>query len=808
MPDKDDFSKGIVRQMKVSPMLTKILSESLLNAKQSHHQFFTPEHVLAAALRNEFVINLLSDSGADSEYLKNHLMDYLNTRMPLVSEEANPEFVKGPVESAGFQNMMNKAVFHCVASASDIIDITDVLVCMYDEGRNYCSYFLKTSGLDRLRLLENISKNKALRQDGRENTAENQYVKKANNPGGFPEEFMTNNKGGLERFATNLTELAKKGLFDQLIGREEELNRTIQVLCRRTKNNPLHVGDAGVGKTALTQGLAQRIVEGKVPEALKDYTIYSLDIGLLLAGSKFRGDFEERLHSIIDELKKKKKVILFIDEIHMIMGAGTNGNSSMDAANLLKPVLASGEVKFIGSTTFEEYSKNFEKDRALARRFQKIDILEPSPADAVKILKGLSKKYEEYHHVKYTSAAIEDAVKLSVQYLAERRLPDKALDILDEAGSYLHILKSGGFNGNAKISADHKVVKISGYDELAMQEETIPAPYPLVTPALIRKVTAKMAKLPLESVQGENKEALRQIENSMRKEIFGQEKAILALGKSVKRSRAGFRNPDKPEACYLFVGPTGCGKTELARTLAKILDQPLLRYDMSEYQEKHTVSRLVGSPPGYVGFEEGGQLTKDIRKNPKAVVLFDEIEKANEDIYNVLLQVLDYGSLTDNQGRKADFRNCIIIMTSNAGARDLEKQGIGFGFENNDNLEASLKEAVDKEFPPEFRNRLDAVIPFGYLDKEVAKKVCKKEVARLAGRMAEKKVILTVSDQALDYLTEEGYSKEFGARNIARTVEDRIADQIVDEVLFGKLEKGGKCQVSFDEVSKNLTFSF
>lgn len=804
MPDKEDFSKGVVRQMKVSPMLTKILSESLLNAKQSHHQFFTPEHVLAAAIRNEFVENLLSASGADFEYLKSHLHSYLNTKMPLVSEQANPDLVKGPVESAGFQNMMNKAVFHCVASSSDVIDITDVLVSMYDEGRNYCSYFLKTSGVDRLKLLEIISRNKPV---SREST-DNPYGRKTQgNQAGIPEGLLSNNAGGLERFATNLTELAKKGAFDQLIGREEELERTIQVLCRRTKNNPLHVGDAGVGKTAITQGLAQRIIEGRVPQALKDFTIYSLDIGLLLAGSKFRGDFEERLHSIIDELKQKKKVILFIDEIHMIMGAGTNGNSQMDAANLLKPVLATGEVKFIGSTTFEEYSKNFEKDRALARRFQKIDIPEPTPEETIKILKGLSKKYEEYHHVKYSAAAIEDAVKLSVQYLAERRLPDKAIDIIDEAGAYLHITKTGGFTGSTKISEDKKVVTISGYDELAMQEKTLPAPCPLVTPALIRKVTAKIAKLPLDSVQGENKEALRQIEASMRKEIFGQEKAIIALGKSVKRARAGFRNPEKPEACYLFVGPTGCGKTELARTLAKILNEPLLRYDMSEYQEKHTVSRLVGSPPGYVGFEEGGQLTKDIRKNPKAVVLFDEIEKAHEDIYNVLLQVLDYGSLTDNQGRKADFRNCIIIMTSNAGARDLEKQGIGFGSENNDNLEASLKEAVDKEFPPEFRNRLDAVIPFGYLDMEIVRKVCQKEIARLAKRMAEKKVILTVTDSCLDYLTKEGYSKEFGARNVARTVEDKIADQLVDEVLFGKLEKGGKCQVDYSSEEDKLIFN-
>ena len=798
MPDKEDFSKGVVRQMKVSPMLTKILSESLLNAKQSHHQFFTPEHVLAAAIRNEFVENLLSASGADFEYLKSHLHSYLNTKMPLVSEQANPDLVKGPVESAGFQNMMNKAVFHCVASSSDVIDITDVLVSMYDEGRNYCSYFLKTSGVDRLKLLEIISRNKPV---SREST-DNPYGRKTQgNQAGIPEGLLSNNAGGLERFATNLTELAKKGAFDQLIGREEELERTIQVLCRRTKNNPLHVGDAGVGKTAITQGLAQRIIEGRVPQALKDFTIYSLDIGLLLAGSKFRGDFEERLHSIIDELKQKKKVILFIDEIHMIMGAGTNGNSQMDAANLLKPVLASGEVKFIGSTTFEEYSKNFEKDRALARRFQKIDILEPTAAETVQIIKGLIPKYEKHHNVIYSAGAVEEAVKLSVQFMPDRRLPDKAIDIIDEAGSYQHILKSGGFAG--RTAKRPGAVAHPGL----VASEANPS---RITTDIIRRVTARIARVPIENMKGEEKDALRSIEQTMSADIFGQTAAINALGKAVKRARAGFRNPEKPEACYLFVGPTGCGKTELARTLARLLKEPLLRYDMSEYQEKHTVSRLVGSPPGYVGFEEGGQLVKDVRKNPRAVILFDEIEKANEDIYNVLLQVMDYGQLTDNQGRKADFRSCIIIMTSNAGARDLEKGSIGFGGGPGGtsfaDLEASLNDAVNREFPPEFRNRLDAVIPFNYLDLEVAKQVCRKEITRLALRMKEKKVNLSVTERAVEHITELGYSKEFGARNIARTVEDEIADKLVDEVLFGRLEKGG--DVTADFKKKSITFTY
>ena len=788
--------------MKVTPALSRILSESLLAAKDLRHQFFTPEHVLASAIHDEQVENLLISSGVDTKELQNDLINYLNTKLPVISSDANPELMKDPVESAGFQAMMNRAVFHCVASASDTIDITDILMSMLDESRNYCSYFLKTNGVDRMRLLENITKiqspKKRSQQAGPQGGQGTQ---------GFPEGMMSNNSGGLKRFAINMNELAKKGVYDSLVGREEEIERTIQILCRRTKNNPLHVGDAGVGKTAITQGLAQRLVEGRVPDSLKGYTIWSLDIGLLMAGSKFRGDFEERLHSVIDELKEQKKSILFIDEIHMIMGAGTNGNSQMDAANLLKPVLATGEVKFIGSTTFEEYSKNFEKDRALARRFQKIDIAEPSPAETEKILKGLLPKYEKYHGVKYSAGAVSDAVKLSMQFMPERRLPDKAIDIIDEAGAFVSITKNGGFAGAGGLTGASAELAVGTAVAAGAGAPAKRAAQPLVTPQIIRTVTAKITKIPLETVRGSEKEALKNIEGTISAEIFGQEVAVAALSKAVKRARAGFRNPEKPEGCFLFVGPTGCGKTELARSLARLLKEPLLRYDMSEYQEKHTVSRLVGSPPGYVGFEEGGLLVKDVRKNPHAVILFDEIEKANADIYNVLLQVLDYGQLTDNQGRKADFRSCIIIMTSNAGARDLEKGSIGFGGSStNANLESSLKEAVDREFPPEFRNRLDAVIPFNFLDFEVAKQVCQKEIKKLADRMLQKKVILEVTDKCVNQLTQKGYSKEFGARNIARTVEDEIADKIVDEVLFGQLEKGGK--VKADCKKNEITFSY
>nr|WP_074642702.1 AAA family ATPase [Treponema bryantii] len=772
--------------MKVSTMLSRILSESLLVAKDFHHEFFTPEHVLATAIRDEFVEQLLANSGGDTKELKSEVSNYLTTKLPVISENANPEIIKAPVESAGFQAMMNRAVFHCISCDSDMIDITDILLSMFDESKNYSSYFLKTCGVERLKLMENITK---VRPPKKNPQNQNQI------PGDMP---GSNNQGGLKRFAVNMTEQAAKGAYDVLVGREAELERTIQILCRRSKNNPLHVGDAGVGKTAITQGLAQRIVNGQVPDLLKGYTIYALDIGLLLAGSKFRGDFEERLHSVIDELKEKKKSILFIDEIHMIMGAGSNGSTQVDAANLLKPVLASGEIKCIGSTTFEEFSKNFEKDRALARRFQKIDILEPSQKETVQIVKGLIPKFEKHHNAVYSDGAVEEAVKLSIQFMPDRRLPDKAIDIIDEAGSYQHILKSGGFTGRR----DSRTGTVSHPGLVAT------APQPVrVTTDIIRRVTSRIAKVPLDTLRGEEKDSLRTIEATLSQSIFGQDTAVTTLGKAVKRARAGFRNPEKPEACYLFVGPTGCGKTELARTLAAILKEPLLRYDMSEYQEKHTVSRLVGSPPGYVGFEEGGQLVKDVRKNPHAVILFDEIEKANEDIYNVLLQVMDYGQLTDNQGRKADFRSCIIIMTSNAGARELEKGSIGFGDATPANIEASLKDAVSREFPPEFRNRLDAVIPFNYLDIEVAKKVCRKEIDRLAQRMKEKKVQLTVTDRAVQYITELGYSKEFGARNIARTVEDEIADRLVDEVLFGKLEKGGAVTADYKNSGKTTLSS-
>lgn len=797
--------------MKLTPTLAKILSESLLTAKKAHHQFFTPEHVLSVALQYDVVVSILTACGANAEAIRAETVDYLATKVPVSTAEAQDDMFKVPAESAGFQNMMNKAIFHCLSAETDVLDITDLLVVMIETPNNYASYYLRRGGVDKIRLMEVVSRirqeTKSLTGKGKLNRGDVGDLFRFSNT--FPNGGARNSGNGmdgapeepkyeaLKKFTVNLNEQAKAGAFDDLIGREEEIERTIQVLCRRTKNNPLHVGDAGVGKTAITYGIAQRLVKKQVPAALKGFEIYSLDLGLLLAGSKFRGDFEERLNAVIKEILDQKKVILFIDEIHMIMGAGTNGNSSMDAANLLKPVLSGGQVRVIGSTTYEEFSKNFEKDRALARRFQKIDIVEPTCSETIEILKGLQKKYEDYHHVKFSAGAIETAVNLSVQYLPDRRLPDKAIDLIDEAGAWMNITSNGGFTGKSAVKKTAKTAKKTSSKKAASV---------LVNEEIIRKVTAKIAHLPLETVKGDDKEKLRNIENLLSSEVFGQDKAVLAVAKAVKRARAGFRNPDKPEACYLFVGPTGVGKTELAKSLASVLGEPLLRYDMSEYQEKHAVSRLIGSPPGYVGFEEGGQLTKDVRKNPHSVILFDEIEKAHEDIYNVLLQVLDYGQLTDNQGRKSDFRSCIIIMTSNAGARDMEKPGIGFGTETAESAEASLKEAVDREFSPEFRNRLDSIIPFGHLDKKVARMVCEKEVKKLAERMASRKVQLSVTDKALDFLTDEGYSREFGARNMARTVEEKLANPLVDEVLFGELENGGAVEAN---VSRGkISFSY
>ena len=787
MNNSDNKNKDTnIRQFRTSPLLGKIMLEARFIAEDLNHLFFTPEHVLSVAVKKEFIADFLKKCGADLNFLRIELNNYIVTKIPVVSQENKKQkLVEAPIDSSAFRELMSHTLFNCAATNAEVIDMLDILLSMYHNKNSFSAYCLQASGVSKDNLFASITQyrltSNAKKFEKTMNSPDSLNNSQAQTQQHIMESMMTNNTGGLKRFAENMTAKADKHEYDVLIGRENEIERTLQILCRRSKNNPLLVGDAGVGKTAIVQGLAQRIVNKQVPSILQNYSIYSLDLGVLLAGSKFRGDFEERLTSILDEIvnqKDGKKAILFIDEIHMIIGAGTNGSNQMDAANILKPYLTNGKIKLIGSTTYEEFSSIFEKDKALSRRFQKVDIVEPSAEETVKIIEGLIPNFEKHHQVRYAKGSIEEAVNLSIRYLPERKLPDKAIDIIDESGSYVFIQNAGGFTGKNKIKLNS--------DNKSAQKTAV------VTKDIIKKVTAKITQLPIDSIKNDEKTLLQKLEENLEKDIFGQNDAVQKLSKAVKRARVGFRNPDKPEAIFLFVGPTGCGKTELARSLAKILKMPLLRYDMSEYQEKHSVSRLVGSPPGYVGFEEGGILVKEVRKNPNSIVLFDEIEKAHQDIYNVLLQVMDYGQLTDNQGRKADFRSCIIIMTSNAGARDLEKGNIGFGSDELKNVEASLNEAVNKTFPPEFRNRLDSVIPFNYLDFEIAKRVCQKEISNLSKRLLQKKVSLEVSPECIDFLSKKGYSKEFGARNIARTIENEIADKLVDEVLFGSLAKGGK----------------
>ena len=791
MSNSDNNNKGTnVRQFRTSPLLGKIMLEARFIAEDLNHLFFTPEHILSVAVKKEFIADFLKKCGANLDFLKFELNNYLMTKIPVVSQENGKlKLFEAPIDSSAFREMMSHTLFNCAATNADVIDMLDILLSMYHNKNSFSAYCLQASGVSKDNLFASITQyrltSRVEKIEKAMNSSEETNETRNQNQQNIMESMMTNNTGGLKRFAEDMTEKAGKHEYDVLIGRDNEIERTLQILCRRSKNNPLLVGDAGVGKTAIIQGLAQRIVNKQVPLILQNSSIYSLDLGVLLAGSKFRGDFEERLTSILDEIEQQKdgkKAILFIDEIHMIIGAGTNGSNQMDAANILKPYLTNGRIKLIGSTTYEEFSNIFEKDKALSRRFQKVDITEPSAQETVKIIEGLISNFEKHHNVRYAKGSIEEAVNLSVRYLPERKLPDKAIDIIDEAGSYVFIQNSGGFTGK-------NTIRFENGDNSGNNSSKKNA---VVTKDIIKKVTAKITQLPIDSINKDEKTLLQKLEENLEKYIFGQNEAVHKLSKAVKRARVGFRNPDKPEAIFLFVGPTGCGKTELARSLSKILKMPLLRYDMSEYQEKHSVSRLVGSPPGYVGFEEGGILVKEVRKNPNSIVLFDEIEKAHQDIYNVLLQVMDYGQLTDNQGRKADFRSCIIIMTSNAGARDLEKGNIGFGTEDLKNVEASLNEAVNKTFPPEFRNRLDSVIPFNYLDFEIAKQVCQKEIANLSKRLLQKKVSLEVSSECIELLSKKGYSKEFGARNIARTIENEIADKLVDEVLFGSLAKGGK----------------
>ncbi len=665
--------------MDISTELNEIIMAAYHEAETRGHEYLTPEHVLYASLFFERGREIILACGGSLEALAKDLEGFFKTHVP-VTEGLKPS------QSIGFQSVMENAIMHTASAEKESVEIDDILASIFEEQESYAAHYLSAQGIDRLAVLSFISHGVTAYpdRDDEKQGAEGQETG-TGEAGGAAEEPRSRAKPArpLQAYALDLTEKARAGGIDPLIGREEILQRTIQVLCRRLKNNPLHVGEPGVGKTAITEGLAQMIVDGKVPKALRDYRIFALDMGALLAGTKFRGDFEERLKKVIRELEKQEKAILFIDEIHTVVGAGSVSGGSMDASNILKPVLASGKVRCIGSTTYEDYRKFFDKDRALSRRFQKIEVPEPTVDQSHSILLGLREKYETYHEVRFTDEALRAAAELAAKYINDRHLPDKAIDVLDEAGAW---------------------VRVYG-------PETDPADGPrTVDLAVVERVVARIARIPEASVSSDERERLRDLEAGLKRQVFGQDHAVELVVRAIRKSRAGFGERDKPVASLLFAGPTGVGKTELARQLAQVLGVSLLRFDMSEYQEKHTVSRLIGAPPGYVGYDDGGMLTDAVRKSPHAVLLLDEIEKAHQDIYNMLLQIMDYATLTDNNGKRADFRNVVLIMTSNAGARELGKPLVGFG-ERSVHDEAVF-DAVERIFSPEFRNRLDAVVKF------------------------------------------------------------------------------------------------
>jgi len=718
-------------------------------ANVRRHEFITPEHLLYACLFFDEGKEMILNCGGDPDRLKKSLEKHLDQteKVPTVTRA---------IQSLGFQRILERAAWHTSSAQKQTLELGDVLVSILDEKESHASFYLQREEISRIALLNYISHGVSV--------LSGDEASRGPSPGagkGEAVEAKEDQSKFLRNYTVELTARARAGELDPLIGREDILQRTIQVLCRRSKNNPVHVGEPGVGKTAITEGLAQLVARDKVPRKLQGIKIYSLDMGAVLAGTRFRGDFEERMKKIIADISKQEKAILFIDEIHNIIGAGAVSGGSMDAGNILKPSLVSGKLRCIGSTTYDEYRKYFEKDGAFARRFQKIEVPEPSAEDTFRILEGLRERYETYHRVSYTEAGLRAAAELSHRYIGDRRLPDKAIDVIDEAGALASMNCSDDTADMAEIGTKE-----------------------------IETVVARIARIPEKSISATETGKLRDLESQLKARIFGQDEAVDKVVEAVKRSRAGFREPDKPVASLLFVGPTGVGKTELARQLAATLGVPLLRYDMSEYQEKHTVAKFVGAPPGYVGYEEGGLLTEAIRKNPHAVLLLDEIEKAHADIFNTLLQVMDYATLTDNNGKKADFRNVVLLMTSNAGAREIGRQTIGF--EGSPINRDAVYKALEKTFSPEFRNRLDGIVNFQGLTDPVILKIVKKAVAEFAGQLAEKKVLLTVTDRCLDWLARRGYSPEFGAREIARLIQDRIKRFFVDEVLFGGLREGGE----------------
>ncbi|WP_086775527.1 ATP-dependent Clp protease ATP-binding subunit ClpA [Vibrio coralliirubri] len=738
-------------------MLNKELETSLngafARARDKRHEFMTVEHLLLALLENDAAKEALQACQADLDALRNELDIFIDQTTPLIPES---DETRETQPTLSFQRVLQRAVFHVQSSGRSEVTGANVLVAIFSEQESHAAYLLKKNDISRLDIVNFISHGITKASN------EGDSPSSSDSFGGAENAEEANSEDRLENFATNLNEVAKQGNIDPLIGRDKELERTIQVLCRRRKNNPLLVGEAGVGKTAIAEGLAWRIVEGQVPEIIQSSVIYSLDIGSLLAGTKYRGDFEKRFKAILKQLEKEEDAILFIDEIHTIIGAGAASGGQVDAANLIKPLLSSGKLRCIGSTTYQEYSSIFEKERALARRFQKIDIIEPSLDDTTKILIGLKPKYEAHHEVRYTNKALRAAVELSAKYINERHLPDKAIDVIDEAGARSRL---------APASRRKKTVSVAD----------------------IESMVAKMARIPEKSVSSSDKDTLQKLDDRMKMLVFGQDPAIDVLSEAIKLTRAGLGADNKPVGSFLFAGPTGVGKTEVTVQLSKLMGIELLRFDMSEYGERHSVSRLIGAPPGYVGYDQGGLLTDAVIKNPHSVVLLDEIEKAHPDIFNLLLQVMDNGTLTDNNGRKADFRNVILVMTTNAGVAETEKKSIGLI--QQDHAPDAMGE-IKKVFTPEFRNRLDNIIWFNSLDPTVISQVVDKFIVELQVQLDARGVSLEVSEDARHWLANKGYDKTMGARPMGRVIQEKLKKPLANELLFGSLVDGGTVKVS------------
>jgi ATP-dependent Clp protease ATP-binding subunit ClpA len=729
------------------------LHMAFMEARQKRHEFITVEHLLLALLDNPSASEVLKACATEIDDLRKLLSDFVTEHTPvLTNEDADTQ------PTLGFQRVIQRAILHVQSSGKKEVTGANVLVAIFGEKDSHAVYFLHQKGVTRLDVVNFISHGISKVPQAAPGKSEGEAETEQEQTAG----------GALETYTLNLNTLALAGKIDPLIGRDRELERVVQTLCRRRKNNPLLVGEAGVGKTAIAEGLARRIVEGEVPDILAKSTVYALDMGALLAGTKYRGDFEQRLKAVLKQLLDNPNAILFIDEIHTLIGAGAASGGTLDASNLLKPALSTGQLKCIGATTYQEYRGVFEKDHALSRRFQKVDVVEPTIAETISILRGLKTRFEEHHGIKYATSALTSAAELAARYINDRHLPDKAIDVIDEAGAAQRILPK---SKQKKVITKHE----------------------------IEEIVAKIARVPAQSVNSDDRTQLKNLERNLKSVVFGQDKAIDALASAIKMSRSGLGNPQKPTGCFLFSGPTGVGKTEVARQLAYIMGVELVRFDMSEYMERHAVSRLIGAPPGYIGFDQGGLLTEAVTKHPYSVLLLDEIEKAHPDVYNILLQVMDHGTLTDNNGRKADFRNVMIIMTTNAGAAELSKTTIGF---TNSAQTGDEMVEIKRQFTPEFRNRLDAIISFASLDREIIMRVVDKFLMQLEEQLQEKKVEATFTPALKDYLAKKGFDPQMGARPMARLIQDTIRTALADQLLFGRLANGGKVTVDVDKNDK------